>query len=84
MRKNLSKPVQSPYQKTASKMKSWSPVNRNGWAIKFSTNDETILLIFFNLFTDQTVVRFFTDENEAVQFINFIISHDSADNKFPE
>jgi len=65
-------------------MKSWSPVNRNGWAIKFSTNDETILLIFFNLFTNQTVVRFFTDENEAVQFINFIISHDSADNKFPE
>ena len=65
-------------------MKSWSPVNRNGWAIKFSIHNETILLFFFNLITDQTVVRFFTDETEAVQFINFIISHDSIDNKFPE
>ena len=84
MRKNSSKQEVSLYRKTASKMKSWSPVNRNGWAIKFSTHGETILLIFFNLFTDQTVVRFFSEETEAVQFINMVLMHDSADNKFPE
>ena len=78
MRKNSSKQVQTPYRKIASKMKSWSPVARNGWAIKFSTYGETILLIFHSHMTNQTIVRFFIDEIDAVNFINFIISHDPS------
>jgi hypothetical protein len=78
MRKNSSKQVQTQYQKIASKVKSWSLVWRNGWAIKFSTNGETILLFFHSQMTNQTFVRFFIDENDAVNFINFIISHDAS------
>jgi len=57
--------------------KSFSPVVRNGWAIKFSVyRGENILLIFTSTFTCQTVVRYFTDEDEAVECINYITAHD--------
>jgi hypothetical protein len=33
-------------------------------------------LIFTSTFTCQTVVRYFTDEDEAVDCINFVTAHD--------
>jgi hypothetical protein len=53
--------------------KSFQLIIRNGWAIKFSVyRDENILLVFTSTFTCQTVVRYFTNEDEAVDFINYI------------
>ena len=63
--------------------KSWYPVNRNGWWIKFSTySDTNILLLFTSEYTGQTILRYFTDENEAVQYINFIVNCDPQE-EFP-
>ena len=54
---------------------SFHPVVRNGWAIKFSTHrDDNILLVFTSVYTAKTVVRYFTDEQDAVKFINFMMT----------
>jgi hypothetical protein len=53
--------------------KSFQLIVRNGWAIKFSVyRDENILLIFTSTFTCQTVIRYFTNEDDAVDFINYV------------
>lgn len=60
--------------------KSFLPVNRNGWWIKFSTYDhDNILLIVTSMFTGQTVVRCYDNEDDAVKFINYIIDCDPAE-----
>lgn len=56
--------------------RSFSPIIRNGWGIKFSTyRDSNILLVFTSLHTGQTIVRYFTDEDSAVDYINYVIEH---------
>ena len=61
------------YMDIKNNYKSFQMIIRNGWAIKFSVyRGENILLIFTSTFTCQTVVRYFTDEDEAVEFINYI------------
>ena len=56
------------------------PVARNGWGVKFSVyKGENILLTFISLYTGQTVIRYFTNEDEAVEFINFITQQDARD-----
>jgi len=63
-----------------SKSKFWQPVYRNGWWIKFSTYRETnVLLTFVSEHTTQTIIRYFSNENDAVNFINFITEKDSKD-----
>jgi hypothetical protein len=55
--------------------KSFSPVIKNGWAIKFSTyRNSNILLVFSSIHTGQTIVRYFTDEDDAVSYINYVIA----------
>jgi hypothetical protein len=59
------------------KTKFWQPVKRSGWWIKFSTyRDHYILLMVVSMHTCQTIIRYYEDEQEAVQFINFITSCD--------
>jgi hypothetical protein len=58
--------------------KSWYPVIRNDWYIKFSIYRSNILLIFVSSFTGQTIIRHFIDEDEACEYINFIVSHNAA------
>jgi hypothetical protein len=54
-------------------MKTWNPILRNGWAIKFSIyREENILLLFTSKHTGQTFIRYFNEENDAVTFINFV------------
>jgi len=61
------------------KFKSFKPVSSNGWGIKFSVfNGQDILLVLVSLHTGQTVVRYFTDEDHAVEFINCVLSKDST------
>jgi len=69
----LSSPRAMLYMDIKNNYKSFQMIIRNGWAIKFSVyRGENILLIFTSTFTCQTVVRYFTDEDEAVEFINYI------------
>jgi hypothetical protein len=61
-----------------SKSKSWSPIARNGWVIKFSTIGDDILLIFFSQYTSQTIIRHFNNEEDAIHFINYMLIRDSS------
>ena len=73
----LSSPRAMLYMDIKNNYKSFQMIIRNGWAIKFSVyRGENILLIFTSTFTCQTVVRYFTDEDEAVECINFVTAHD--------
>jgi len=57
----------------------FQPVVRNDWIIKFSVYKNTeILLMFVSKYTGQTIVRYFPDEDNAVKYINMIISKDST------
>ncbi len=58
--------------------KSWEPVVRNNWAIKFSVYKENILLMFVSIFTGQTIIRYYTNEDEACRFINYILHQNPA------
>jgi hypothetical protein len=61
------------YMDIRNNYKSFQMVIRNGWAIKFSVyRGENILIMFTSTYTCQTVIRYFTNEDEAVEFINFI------------
>jgi hypothetical protein len=63
-----------------SKTKFWYPVSRNGWWIKFSTyRDHYILLMIVSKYTAQTIIRYYENEDEAVAFINFIITCNAQD-----
>jgi hypothetical protein len=81
MQRKILKPQKSQsFAEIEKKVMSFLPVNRNGWWIKFSTNkDSNILLLFTSMFTGQTIVRFFQEEDEAVKFINFIIEQNPAE-----
>lgn len=68
------------YLQLASDTVSFHPVNRNGWWIKLSTlKTHNILLLFTSMYTGQTVVRYFEEEDEAVKFINYIIECDPTE-----
>ena len=83
MQKKSSKPEKSSHSlmlEIKAKSKSFSPVTRNGWAIKFSVyRDCNILLVFLSLYTGQTIVRYFTEEDEAVKYINFVTAQDAQE-----
>jgi hypothetical protein len=65
-------------------LRSWSICERNGWLIKLSIHrNENILLVFTSVYTGQTFVRYFTNEDEAVNFINFIIEKDADESIRP-
>ena len=74
MQKNSSKQAPSKkYSQIAEKTKSWHPVARNGWIIKFSIFDGTNFLItVVSQYTGQALVRHFQDEDDACSFINYI------------
>lgn len=76
----MQKPTQvitQKFREIANNTKFWSPVARDGWLIKFSVNLESnILILFVSQFTGQTIIRYFTHEDDAVKFINFICTKD--------
>jgi hypothetical protein len=68
------KQVNKKYLDMALKTKSWQPVARNGWIIKFSIyRDNYILLTIISQYTGQVLLRYFVDEEAACTFINFVI-----------
>ena len=61
----------------AVKTRSWHPVARNGWVIKFSIyEEENILLTIISQYTGQLFMRYFGNEQEACKFINYVVSLD--------
>jgi hypothetical protein len=62
----------------AIKTKSWHPVIRNGWIIKFSIYDgSNILINIISQHTGQAIIRYFTSEDTACSFINFVLNMDA-------
>ena len=60
--------------------KFWKGVVRNGWWIKFSVySDQFILLMIVSRYTSQTILRYYSDESEAVAFINFVTTCNAHD-----
>jgi hypothetical protein len=64
----------------ASKTKSWHPIARNGWIVKFSIYRETnILVTVISQYTGQTILRHFLDEDNACLFINYVLDLDAEE-----
>lgn len=60
--------------------KGFVPIIRNGWMIKLSTHkEENILLTFCSIHTGQAFVRFYNNEDDAVEYINMIVSKNSSE-----
>ena len=60
-------------------LKSFLPVIKNNWIIKFSIMDGNVLLTVFSMSTGQTFIRYYEDEDLAVKFINFILEQNADD-----
>ena len=68
------------FLETAMRTKSWQPVARNGWIIKFSVyRDSNVLLTIISQYTGQVIMRHFTNEDEACMFINLVIALDAEE-----
>lgn len=79
MHKNpKAKPVPTKkFLEYAVRTKSWQTVARHGWLIKFSSYKETTILLFIvSQYTGQTFVRYFGNEDEACNYINYLIELD--------
>lgn len=62
-------------QDIKSNLRSFVPIQRNGWVIKLSTyRSNNILLLFYSVYTGQSFVRFYDDEDKAVDYINIVVS----------
>ena len=67
-------------QEIRSNVSYFRPVVKNGWIIKFSVCKVSgILLMVVSKYTGQTLIRYYTEENDAVSFINMIITKDAYD-----
>jgi hypothetical protein len=63
----------------ATKTKSFSAVNRNGWVIKFSMyRDTQIMVLVRSDITGQLFIRQFNNEDEACLFLNILLELDPA------
>lgn len=61
-------------------LKSFVTVRRESWILKVSTlhanSNYTICLVGSNIVTDDFLVRFFSNADEAVNFIDLIVKED--------
>jgi hypothetical protein len=57
-------------------IRSWHPVVREYWWIKFSNYKGNILLFVGSTLTGQLTTQYFTDENLACEYINWVLNQD--------
>jgi hypothetical protein len=57
-------------------IRSWHPVIREYWWIKFSNYKGNILLFVGSTLTGQLTTQYFTDENLACEYINWVLNQD--------
>ena len=67
------------FQNIQKNLKLFSPISRNGWIIKLSVYDSNIMLLFNSPITGQSFIKFFEDDEKAVEYINIVISNNSND-----
>lgn len=61
------------FRDAARKTKCWNAAKKKNWNVKFSIYDEATILVTIQCrITGQTYLRFFNDEDVAVQFITFV------------
>jgi hypothetical protein len=78
MQSNTKFPPSKKFLDMAVKTKSWMPVARDGWIVKFSIYRDTfILLTVVSQYTGQCIIRQFKNEDEAVMFINMVTMLDA-------
>lgn len=78
MNQRTQNPPSKKYLDMAVKTKSWMPVARDGWIIKFSIYRDTfVLLTIISQYTGQCIIRQFRGEDEAVMFINMVTMLDA-------
>ena len=83
MQNNSPEPVKLPariVQEIRDSFKSFKPIIRNGWIVKLSLHKENhILLVFMSTKTCQIVLRYFTDEMSAINYIEWLVEKDPAE-----
>lgn len=83
MPKRISKKTQEKnklvYEEIEAKLRRFYPIAKNGWLISFSmTTEMNVLVTCLSAYTGQLIMRYFTNEDDAVGFINSIFSHDPS------
>jgi hypothetical protein len=77
MQKKSSELVQSSTrtaERIRSNTKHFLPILRGGWVIKFSIYEfDNILITVISSYTEQVIIRYFTKERDAVDFINRLV-----------
>ena len=80
MQRKLSPTTSRLRSEIKNNLRSWHMCQRNDWLIKLSIHrDENILLMFISRYTGQTIIRYFTCENDAVNYINYVIDKNAED-----
>ena len=59
-------------------LRSWHPVIRDYWWIKFSNYRGNILIFVGSTLTGQMLVQHYPDENKACDFVNWVIEQDPS------
>jgi len=59
-------------------LRTFHPVIRNYWWIKFSTYNNNVLLVIGSTLTGQITVTYYTDEDRACDFVNWVLEQDPA------
>ena len=56
------------------------PVRIQNWILKGSIlNDETICLLFFDLNTKSSIIKFFVDEDDALVYLRYVTTTNTDD-----
>lgn len=61
---------------------SFGPVRRNDWLIKVSAAFDQVIVIAYHQTKYQGIVKCFTDELEAVLYVEYLITHGTTPSDF--
>jgi hypothetical protein len=59
-------------------LRTFHPVIRNYWWIKFSTYKNNVLLVIGSTLTGQVTITHYTDEDRACDFVNWVLDQDPS------
>lgn len=59
------------------KITTFQTVKRGNWLLRFSVTDmDSIMLLCSSTTTDNTFIKFFNSEEEAVSFVDFLVTQE--------
>lgn len=58
---------------------SFQTIKRSNWRLKFSTTDQNTIMILCQsvLDSNNTFIKFFSNEDDAIAFIDFLLTQDT-------